>query len=374
MVDSLQTILTPNAGLGTFTVLTPANAAAVNNSIFLNQINALNTPQIVQAQNRVQSTLQRELNQLGDEQIALTDLQDEIDNALKFINDGISRATLIHTRLDAAIKTALQANEGDANSFPALAASFDSSVNSIIDTANTGPTPNLLSELPQSNLTFRLNTRGTTLTLSPKFLGTNYTVTEDVSGDVFVRVDSTKTFRETSAADGTFTGNFGAIFGGIRMDSFDASTNAIGFTTSPSTAGAQSFTGTLSKTGLGVGNAFIYDNLESQAGRDRAIADLESAKISVDQQLIRFKAALAQAQLSASRTSTRLNDLLVETETLTFSASVEIQGIAARAEGLNQLNVNLLQSQKAFRQELLNLIPVKGVIGKVNGLLLDLAI
>jgi hypothetical protein len=158
------------------------------------------------------------------------------------------------------------------------------------------------------------------------------------------------------------------------MDSFDASTNAIGFTTSPSTAGAQSFTGTLSKTGLGVGNAFIYDNLESQAGRDRAIADLESAKISVDQQLIRFKAALAQAQLSASRTSTRLNDLLVETETLTFSASVEIQGIAARAEGLNQLNVNLLQSQKAFRQELLNLIPVKGVIGKVNGLLLDLAI
>lgn len=370
----VQTVLTPDAGLGTFTVLTPASAASINDSVFLNQINALNSPQIVQQQNRIQSTLQRELNQLGNEQIDLSELQTGLDDALKFINDAISRANLIRSRLDAAIKTALQADTGDANTFAALAASFDSSINSIIDTANTGPTPNLLSELPQSNLVFETNTSGSTITLRPKFLGTNYTVTEDVSGDVFVRVDSTKTFRETSATDGTFTGNFGAIFGGIRMDSFDASTNAIGFTTSPATAGAQSFTGTLSKTGLGVGNAFIYDNLESQAGRDRAVADLESAKITVDQQLVRFKAALAQAQLASNRTSNRLNDLLIETETLTFNASVEIQSVAAQAEGLNQLNVNLLQSQKAFRQELLNLIPVNGVIGKVNGILLDLAV
>ena len=368
-----QTVLTPNVGLGIFTVLTPANAASINESIFLNQINALKTPQIIQQQNRLQSTLQRELNQLADEQINLSNIQKEIDNALKFISDGISRANLIRSRLDNAIKIALQANDGDSNSFGALASSFDSSINSIINTAATGPSPNLLSELPQSNLTFPTNTKGSTITLSPKFLGTNYTITEDVSGDVFVRVDSTKTLQETSATDGTFTGNFGALFGGIRLDFFDAATNAIGFTTSPATAGAQSFTGTLSKTGLGVGNAFIYDNLESQNGRNRAVADLEAAKITLDQQLIRFNAALAQAQLGSSKTTNRSNELLIETETLNFTASAKIQGIAAQAAGLNQLNINSLQFQKVIRQELLNLIPVSGVFSKLSGALIDIA-
>lgn len=369
----VQTVLTPNSGLGVFTVLTLPNKESIDNAIFLNQTNALRTPQIIQQQNKIQSVLQRELNQVSDEQIKLADLQTSVEDALKFISDAISRADLIRSRLDNAIGVTLKANAGDANTFGALSSSFDSFVNAIISTAETGPSPNLLSELPQSSLTFPTNTRGSTFTLAPKFLGTNYTITEDVSGDVFVRVDSTKTFRETSAVDGSFTGNFGAIFGGLRLDSFDESTNAIGFTTSPATAGAQSFTGTLSKTGIGVGNAFIYDNLESQAGRDRAVSDLQSAKISIDQQLVRFKSALAQAQLAGSKTNRRSNELLLETETLRANASVEIQIIAARAEALNQLNVNALQSQKAFRQALLNLIPVTGTIGKINGLLLDIA-
>ena len=368
----VQTVLTPNAGLGVFTVLTPPSADSINNAIFLNQINALSSPQIIQKQNKIQSILQRELNQVSDGQINLANLQDDVDDALKFINNAISRANIIRSRLDTAIDLSLKANNGDANTFASLATSFDSSINSIINAAESGPSPNLLSELPQSTLTFPTNTRGSTFSLAPKFLGTNYTITEDLTRNVFVRADSTQTFRETSAQDGTFTGNFGAIFGGIRLDSFDASTNAIGFTTSPATAGLKSFTGTLSKTGLGVGNAFIYDNLESQAGRDRAVSDLKSAKISIDQQLVRFKSALAQAQLASSKTSRRSNELLLETETLRANASVGIQIIASQAEVRNQLNVNSLQSQQASRKELLNLIPVSGVVGKINGLLLDL--
>ncbi len=368
----LQTVLTPNAGNGGFTVLSPTSASAIANSIFLNQVNALRTPQIIGQQNRIQSVLQRELNKIGVDQIELTDLKEEADIAIKFIDSAISRANSIRIQLDSAIKTALQADSGDANSFPALASSFDAVVNSIINTANTGPSPNLLSEQPQSPIKFKTSTNGATFTINPVFLGTNYTITEDVSGDVFVRVDSTKTIHETNAADGTFTGNFAAIFGGIRLNSFDSSTNAIGFTFSPATAAATSYTGTLSKSGLGVGNAFIYDNLESQNGRNRAIADLEAAKITLDQKLIKFNAARAVAEQVSQRSEGLLDTLLVKTETATQVASIKIQGVATQAEKINQLNVNLLLSNQVIRQQLLDLIPVKGTAGKFTSALIDI--
>ncbi|MEQ8193099.1 MAG: hypothetical protein RIB59_01280, partial [Rhodospirillales bacterium] len=234
----LPTVLTPN--IGAFTALTPFVASETKNAIFLNQINGLNSPAIVNEQNRIRSTLQRELNQLALDQLKQEDLRKEADNAIKFTNDLISRTKLIRATIDNAIKIALQADTGDENSFPALASSFDSFINSIINTANKGPVPNLLGELPQGNYSFRTGTNGATFAITPTFLGTNYTITEDGSGDRFVRVDETKTLHETDATTGEFTGTFGAIFSGIRLDSFDASTNAISITLSPAVASATS--------------------------------------------------------------------------------------------------------------------------------------
>ena len=128
MIGGIQTVLTPNIGNGVFTVLTPPSSASIADSIFLNQINALNASQIVNKQNRIQTTLVRELNQIGFEQFALTDLREGADDALKFIDDTVSRINLIRSQLDNAIKVALQADGGDSQSFPALASSFNSFV------------------------------------------------------------------------------------------------------------------------------------------------------------------------------------------------------------------------------------------------------
>jgi len=374
MALGLQTVLTPNAGGGTFTVLTPAVASKIKDSIFLNQTNALNNPQIVSQQNRIQSNLQRDLNKVGVEQFTQTDLKRGAESALKFTDDAIGRINLIRTRIDSAIKIALQADEGDATSFASLATTFDTFVNQIIDTAETGPSPNLLSELPQSSFKFATNTGGSTFTINPVFLGSGYTITEDVSGDQFVRINSTKTIEEVSGTTGSFTGVSAPIFGGVRLDSFDSATNAIGITLAPSTAGATSITGTLSKSGIGVGNAFIYDNLESQTGRDRAIADLQAAKVILDQQIIKFNAAQAQAQLVFNKAETQLSDLLDKTDVLTAVAELKVQAVAAQAEKLNELNVNRLQAQTAFRKELTNLIPVNGRIGSFTSALIDVFI
>ncbi|MEX2449586.1 MAG: hypothetical protein WD407_01910 [Rhodospirillales bacterium] len=368
----LPTVLSPHTG--SFSVLTPFTATESREAVFLNQINGLRSPKILNEQNSIRSTLQRELNQLAADQLKQEDLRKEATDAIKFTSDAISRAKLIRSTIDNAIKIAVQADEGDESSFLALASSFDSYINSIINTANNGPVPNLLGELPQGGYSFRTSTNGARFTINPVFLGTNYTITEDGSGDRFVRVDDSKTLHETDATTGEFTGTFGAIMSGIRLDSFDSSTNAIGITLSPATAGATSITGTLSTSGLGLGNAFVYDNLQTQDGGDGAVAALEAAKIFVDQAMIRLNAAQAQAKLVESKASKRLNSLLLQNDGLVSDAQFDLKIVQAKAESINQLNQNILESQAAFRNELLKLIPVKGLAGKFTSSLLNVFI
>ncbi|MEQ8192996.1 MAG: hypothetical protein RIB59_00765, partial [Rhodospirillales bacterium] len=118
---------------------------------------------------------------------------------------------------------------------------------------------------------------------------------------------------------------------------------------------------------LGLGNAFIYDNLESQDGRNRAVAALESAKVAIDQALIKFNAAQAQAKLTESKASTRLNNLLFKNDDLVTNAQFDLRIVQARAESINLLNQNRVESQAAFRNELLKLIPVNGMAGRFIG-------
>ena len=167
------------------------------------------------------------------------------------------------------------------------------------------------------SFTYQITEAGASQTVAGQFLGTDYTIT-DTAGKIWVREGSfTKVLRRTDSVTGQPTGEFAAITGGIRLDSFNSTTDEVVFTIAPESADATQFTGTLSRKGLGFLDAWLYDGLETSAGRDRAIVDIEKAKRTIDLELARYGSALTTAQFYEGRNGVRLNNFAGRIDELT---------------------------------------------------------
>ena len=255
----------------------------------------------------------------------------------------ITRVDRIRDFADDAIRIAFDARNGDANSFFALAQSFDAFIRQISSTAiSTLDSPNLLGSQPQSNFTYETSIFGATESVSRSFLGFDYTIT-DTGGNIWVR-DGTSTplLRRLDGTTGLPTGESASLSNGIRLDSF--ANDTIDFTIAFDTAAAQSFTGTISRTGLSFLDAWLYDGLQTTDGRNRAIADLENAKTVIDANRARLQAELATAQFFQSRSLGNIDSLQSQFDSITALTLLQLQEVETE---FNQANFIVLTASTA---------------------------
>jgi hypothetical protein len=145
------------------------------------------------------------------------------------------------------------------------------------------------------------NAQGETYAIGGVFLGTDYYITEDGSGDFWnsdtgyaSSEDAVGTLSEYASYPSSPTGVNDAV-SAITLDSFDRSTGAVTFTLSDATQ----ISGTVTRGGLGLLDAFLYGNFDTSVDPnaiDNARADLDKAEALLLNTQAQYRGDLATLQ------------------------------------------------------------------------------
>ncbi|NVK17370.1 MAG: hypothetical protein HWE30_01600 [Methylocystaceae bacterium] len=241
---------------------------------------------------RIESSFASELNSTVIDEDKYTRYRTDIGEALDTIKNTSTRLDGVLNRLDSMIRNINQAQQTseDPDEFfrPAgYAAAHDSYFRQLDDLIqNTRVNDNLLSS-NTSSTRYPINLNGTTSQVYGNDLTTKYYI-EEADGTKWYPDQSSQIFRDYS--DYPFTEgdeSVSMIYGqGLTVDSISGTD--VDFTIGANGASPQSYSGTLHREGLEVLNSWLYDGMETQDGRDRALEDLYAAKEAVKVELARY--------------------------------------------------------------------------------------
>ena len=217
------------------------------------------------------------------------DLEDDLQKARGDIKSVVGRIKSIKAsieRMMEIVRNATNDEQADTNA-TGYARGFDSTLRGVVGKALSGRTgANLIGNTNAARLSYPTNIYGTTREVRGAFLGTDYHII-DSEGKRWSPDWSARLLRQYDEYPDKPSDKLGDFDNGVRVDSISGTT--IAFTIAPNTASPQSFTGTLHRDGLGLLDAWYYDGLATDAGRDRAMADLESARLGLDLEIRRYE-------------------------------------------------------------------------------------
>ena len=141
--------------------------------------------------------------------------------------------------------------------------------------------------------------------------------------------------------------NFVAISRDVRLDSIDKfDPDKVTVTIFPGTTAAKTFTGTVTRDGLGVLDSFLYDGFATAAGRSRAFEDLRAAKTTIDRELTRFEDALKSARLISGQRDLNLASFFSLVDSSTAASVIELQATDSVRAFQNNFNAKLVKGWK----------------------------
>jgi len=273
-------------------------------------------------------------------------LEDVIDN----LGNTVTRAQTIRSKLEELISATFKAQYGDTISEDSHAAIFDSYIKGINSTAeNRGRYVNLIGDADESGLKYVTDIYQATETVDDTFLGTDYVIEQD-GGLYEWRRDTDYGgyfLRQHEVGTGAETGVFTTINGGLRLDSISGTD--VTFTIDFETSDAQQFSGTIVTEGLGILDAWAYENMLTADGRTRAYEDINSAKVTVDLHIARLKGELAAAQYHDNRAQTRSQAINGSVDGTTRAALLDLQEAQTAAERTQFLSDAQIEAAKNIR-------------------------
>jgi hypothetical protein len=285
------------------------------------------------------------------------DFQAELEQPRAVVGGAIGRLKGVRGLLDSLIKTVGKADLDPQSGTlsDGYRATFDSMLRSLrLRVDQTADNPNLLGKTGARELLIPTDIHGATQSLRQNYKGSDYKILDtsgfqwapDYVGNLLRRYDSYPD--DPSSVSGSFAG-------GIRLDSLSG--GDVTFTIAPDTANPQTFTGTIDREGIGIVDAWFYDNLSTGDGRDRALADLKAARKTVDLEINRYQRFLTTIAYYDSRAAIRLGDFRAETgalliererEVLTSQDSIQRQfELATTALSRNQAIINVYKTMFA---------------------------
>ncbi len=337
------------------TALTPVSALALANATLQLQVAQFNARKLGENQGVVVAGFQQKINSIGRDAGVVREVVDGIEDAIDFLDRLVGRVGSIRTRLDSATSFAVLAQYGTSQSYPGLARSFTAALTSLNNTVeSTFDSPNLIGANGTTSFSYVANDTAASRTVAHRYLGTDYTIT-DSGGDRWIREgEYTKILVQIDPATGAKTGKKASVNDGLRLDSIAG--NAVTFTINYNTSDAEQFTGTLSRSGLEVLDAWLYEGLETTAGRTRAIDDIAAARATLDVHRARFRAAASEATFYSRRANNQVTAFSGLIGDLTIQQAIALQEAESNAERLNSATLFGIQSAFSTRNAYLKLL------------------
>jgi len=352
------------------TVLDPINARSYASALLLLQLQLANSVDVARRQRVINASLNQEINSINYEGDKWRNLKTDLWDSVNFIQEAVTRTESIASRLESMSLTAYTAKNGDSHSSWTYPIQFDVQLRGINSTAiDSRKTPNLLST-NDSDYSYETDIYGATETVEREFLGADYTIT-DSGGDIWVRDRGSFILRQWDGNTYTKTGKFAALTGGVRLDSIAG--NSVTFSINYNSTDTEQFTGTLSTSGLGVLDAWLYEDLTTSAGRTRALDDVHNAQAKIDAHTARLKGELAVANYHLGRSQVHIAANRDLVDAATSSHLLELQEVNQSNATQNAYNALLVQGANAVRDEYFNLLSISYGKGLARSLINILA-
>lgn len=294
----------------------------------------------------------------------------DLDKTIVFLSNAVDRSKLIReltNSLTYDVRESDRYGTGDSASHFDITLAYLSNV-----AAQTADEPNLLSSSSKEEFKFITTMDGRFISVTGANIGTGYTITDTQTtiGNDYTSLGRNHNIvyadhkygvlRHKNPLVGEFStklsslpGDFVSIFGDVRLDSIDKfDPNKVTITFFPETSAADSFTGTVSREGLGILNSFLYDGFTTAAGRNRAFVDLRAAKTSIDKELFRFEGALSSATLIKNQKDLSLANFVSLIDSSTFGSAIKLQETDSARAFKNNFNSIRVKGVETSRNEL----------------------
>jgi hypothetical protein len=339
------------------TVLSPLSGSNYNNALLLSGLQTQYGGRIAAKTASIESDYGTKLGAVDRHAQQWKDFRAELEKPRSIVSGVVGRLKGIRALLDSLSATVGKANLDSQSGtlYDGYRATFNSllkSLRSRID--NTADSPNLLGKTGARELLIPTDISGAPLSVRQNYKGIDYRILDtsgfqwapDYVGNLLRRYDSYPD--EPSSVSGN-------LANGVRLDSLSG--DDVTFTVAPDTASPQTVDGTIDRGGIGLVDAWFYDNLSTQDGRDRALADLKAAKNNIDQEIGRYQRTLTSIAYYDSRAEIRLGDfsqetgaLLIERERAVLTSQENIQrqfDLATTALARNQFALNVYKNMFA---------------------------
>lgn len=129
------------------------------------------------------------------------------------------------------------------------------------------------------------------------FLGSDYYITDDATGDLFIPGFGSDSLKLYESYPNYPTGDDFSVKG-LQLNSFDG-TN-VNFTVDAGQATEATYSGVVTRGGLGILHSFFYD-LSTASGRTEAAADVQSAREQFEREVLRLESEQTRAQNAIDR-------------------------------------------------------------------------
>lgn len=292
---------------------------------------------------------------------------EDLTKIISFLSNVVERIKLIRRLADnltAEVSKADQFGSGD------NAVQFDVTLAHLSQVADqTADEPNLLNSSSNEKFRFLTTGDGRIVTLSGAALGSGFTITEtgtSIGTDLIV-IEENRSFifsdheagvlRQVDPLREPFSAplpaNFADISRDVRLDSIDKfDPNKVTITVFPGTTAAITFTGTVSREGLGILDSFLYDGFTTAAGRSRAFDDLRAAKATIDAERARFEGALKSARLISGQRDISLAGFVSLIDSSTSASVINLLAADSARAFKNNFNATLVNGVETARNEL----------------------
>ena len=335
-----------------FNFLNPISARDVATATLLDQLTRYNNQNLSQQQSVATSQAQARINSANRSASDWLDVKTDLQETILFLEDLVRRIDNISDITMNMLTTTFKAENGDTISDLGYEATFNSQLRSWnTEAQDRGGNPNLIGSTSQRTYSYVTDVSGAMETVDRFDLTTGYTIT-DTGGDLWQKEsDFGSILEQVDPATGAKIGKFTSITGGLELVSLTGDT--VVFNINAGTADEGQFTGTLSRTGLGVLDAWLYEGLATDTGRDNAAADLHEARATIKAQLAQFQAALATAEFYEASAGNNIDALSNTIDSLTLSLALELQEIQDEAGRVGSTSVLLVNQAKLVRDEYL---------------------
>ncbi|CAA7618652.1 hypothetical protein [Magnetospirillum sp. UT-4] len=261
-----------------------------------------------------------------------------------------SRVQGMLNMLDAMVRTIN--NAGGSDNPSAYAVTFNSYLRSLHNTATaSGLVPNLTGLREGATLTYPTNIHGAEATVEGSFIGNEYRI-DDTTGRSWVVDRGMDTIKRWDDYPDTPSGQSGNLADGLQYVSNTGS--EVTFIYGAGTASPETVTGTIVSSGLPVMDAWYYESLSTEAGRTRALADLEAVRGQLKNEFGRYSSSADVVRYHQARIDTVLNAFYDQQTAVNVESADAQQKIEDEAGRQKALATMALSAQQTGYSELLS--------------------